>query len=396
VYFAGFGNFFKTGLAEFTEVGNMNDMGNTVTRCVTLPVRSCGENVSILDTFRRPWRLATDLANWCQRELALHDPGLRQPDHDKMLKYEPKAFNGRSLYAHVTANCPFRSEFDGAAGSMGAIIKHVEDAWRKHPKFGRFSVLWKGEAAPCVFRFAFPWPVRSQELRILRGKNDEPQAVITLPGGRVVAALASGKEFYRQSKQFDILLADLSRLKQAKVCARFRCGKLVGVDIRLVGSFDVNEATGDNAAEIHTDANALLIARVSGHQPWIINADHLRRWQEQHRVFLQRSGEDMKREKRMTPQQRKNLQKAIELRCVKHHARMDTGIKQIAAQLVRFCERQRVGCVAYNDTIREYFPDGFQWANLESIMRAKLAEFGVKWISTDGTDEKNGKNTQGA
>lgn len=133
-----------------------------ITRVVTLPIRAVLGGAELFDTLRPAWRLATDLANWCQRELVTADVR-RSPGDAKLAPFDRKCLpGGRDLYGHVNAACPFRAAFDGAAGSLSAVTKAVEDAWKGHPRFGRFAVLWEGKASACVFRFPYPWPVRAQ------------------------------------------------------------------------------------------------------------------------------------------------------------------------------------------------------------------------------------------
>ena len=53
-----------------------------VTLVVTLPVRDVNGDPKVVDALRDAWRLSTDLANWCQRELAMHD-ARREPNRDE-------------------------------------------------------------------------------------------------------------------------------------------------------------------------------------------------------------------------------------------------------------------------------------------------------------------------
>ncbi len=350
-----------------------------VVRVVTLPVREVVEpDGRVIDTFRDAWRRSTDLANWCQLELVKHDVG-RQPDAAKIAKYVPKMFpGGVSLYGHVNTSCPFRPQFDGAAGSMSAVVKAVEDTWRTHKEFGRFAVLGKGSARPAVFRFPYPWPVRSQELRIYRGAEGRPQASLTLPGGRVVVRLGDGQEFRRQLRQFDALLADVSRVKQAKVTGRMSRGKLVGADLRIVGAFDPGEAKGARAAVVRTDPNALLVVEVEGRQPWVLNRDDLRRLQAVRAAVRQRYAEDLKHEKRVPRKARRGMVQSLSNRCDKFNARIDTAVHQVAAQVAQYLHRAGVSTVIYDDGDKDYIPDGFPWAVLGDRVGYKLESAGVE------------------
>ena len=368
-----------------------------VPRIVSLPIKEIigADGPAVLDTFAAAWRLSTDLANWCQRALALNDPGLRTPDAERLTKYDPKCLpGGRSLYQHVVAACPFHGAFAGASDAIAIITKTVEDTWRGHPDFGRLAVLWRGEARPAVFRHPYPWPLRGDSVRLFRDPAGRPCARLVMPGGRVSVRLADGAEFARQLRQYDRLLADPARLKQSRVTGRSKGGRLVGADLRLVGLFDAAEPrAGGVAAVIRTDPAALLVVEADGRRPWILNHDEARRLQAAHRAFRQRIAEDLKHEKRLTRDQRAGLRGALERRCEKHARRMDTLLHQVSAQVAGYCRRAEVAAAVYDDGVKSYQPDGFPWAALADRIRYKLADAGVQLVgkgelSLPGTEDE--------
>lgn len=240
------------------------DRPDRVTRVVTLPIRGVEGDATVLDTFRPAWRLATDLANWAQLELACRDsrraPGMdRFPAYDRaaMFGTVPRRFNRAakgdkpaarvgdpqvsSLYALWSAEYPGRAAWDGSSVSARDVLTAVEKTWVNHKSFGRFAVMWKGEARAATFRFPYPWPVpadKGKTLRVWKDDAGRPHASFPLPGGRVAVRLADGREFRRQLRQFDTILADVTRLRQAKVTGRWVGDKLVGADLRLVAGFD--------------------------------------------------------------------------------------------------------------------------------------------------------------
>jgi hypothetical protein len=362
-----------------------------IVRVVTLPVREV-DGSRVLDAFRDAWRLSTDLANWCQRELALHDPGARVPGAERMARYVPKCLPGeRSLYQWVNHACPFRDQFAGCAGSMGAVIKAVEDAWRSHPRFGRFAVLWRGESRPCVFQYPYPWPVRSQELRIMRGAEDRPRASITLPGGRVSVRLADGGEFRRQLRQFDTLLADVSRIKQAKITGRWNSGRLVGADLRLVGAFDpASERSDTVCAVVTTGPTALLTVEVDGRSdPFIYHGDDLRAVIAQHDGWRHRLAVDLKHEKRWPAAKRAGIVNgpAVQARMDKARNRLRTARQQAAACVAGFLTRQGVGAVVYRDADKTFLPR-FDWTGLRELVRCKCEENGIAFQHEQGAEDE--------
>lgn len=363
-----------------------------VTRTLTLPIRSVirdgEESPLVLDAFRDSWRIGTDLANWCQRELVTYD-ARRDPGMVKMPKYEHSQFpDGSSLYQRVNAACPFRAMFDGAAGSMGSIVRAVENTWRSHPRFGRFAVIWKGESSPCVFKYPYPWPVRSQELRIFRDNENRPRASITIPGGRVEIRLADGPEFRRQLRQFDELISNVSNIGEAKISGHRRDGRLVGAKLHIVGDFEVAERPeASNVCYLHTDPGALLVAEINGRKVTVTNGDHIQRalkiitvTNARHKSFLERTRQDKKHEVRMSPDQLRNLESKISQRCDKQNNRIRTAIQQIAAQVAHLCSRQNVAIIAYDDRNKEYVPS-FAWDALKQRIKAVfVGEMSGEWI----------------
>lgn len=371
-------------------------MSDTIPRVVTLPVREivdpAPENPAhVLEAFRAAWRFSTSLANWCQRELTLHDPGLRAVRAERLVRYEHKMFpGGLSLYQWVCGQYPDRPEFAGAAGSMGAVVKAVEDAWRSHPRFGRLSVLWRGESRPCVFQWPYPWPVRSQELKISR-IDDRPHASITLPGGRVVVRVADDENFRRPLQQFDLLLEHPDRLRQAKITARRKGGRIIGADLRIVGQFDprVLTAADDACACINTTSHALLVVDVEGRpDSFVYHGEELRQVIAVHDGWRLKLSVDMKHEKRWPSAKRRRVYggEGVRARFDKAANRLRTARQQIAASVVAFLVRQRVKAVVYRDR-EKGFLQRFDWTGLREVLRHKCEEAGIAFQHERGGDD---------
>jgi hypothetical protein len=160
--------------------------------------------------------------------------------------------------------------------------------------------------------------------------------------------------------------------------------------LKMVGHFPkVERAGADNVCFLHTDPNALLVAEINGRSVTVTNGDHLQRAHaviravnDRHRRFLQRVSEDKKREVRMDPRQRANLNQKVDDRCGKQRARLDTAVKQIAAEVARFLQRQRVGLLAYDDSVKSFLPEGFQWFALAArLQQLFVVEMGGEWVS---------------
>lgn len=372
-----------------------------VPRCVSVPLGWClgfvpkphdpfaadgqdfGDRAEKHPVILRGWRLATDTANAAVHELFRRDVR-RLPGMTTFPKWVPVDLFKEWL--NDKASEPFKTAFAafvGAKGSGADILRSVRESYTRQ----RHEVIWKGEAWPLSYRYPYPWPVRRQEWRLKHSPATGWLVSITLPGGRYVFELKTGPDFRRQEADLHRIVAGEANAGALRLCPMKTDGHVVGVMLRLSGFFQPADKAGTNAAFIHTDPKAFLVVEVAGRSPWILNADHLRRafaviatGQERHKVFLQRTREDLKFEKRLTRRQRKNLLKRVGQRCDKHAARMDTALHQLAAQVIRFCVRQGVSIVAYDDHIKTFLPDGFQWFEFASRLRHKAELAGMTWI----------------
>lgn len=359
----------KKGAKEASEKGP-----GFVIRSVTLPVgvpdgRSWDElNAALNNCFR----LSTDLANWCVHRLFCIDtPG------------EAKTPDGvKNWYGYGDAGHHYKpwGEWAGAMASAQCVIRGVQ---RKYIQ-DRFGVMVRHIQKCLTYRYPYPFPVHNQSWRASYADGGFPVVSVSLPGhGSFDLRLKRRADFGRQLAMFKQLVPVSNGGTGSAVkgeAALYRNGK-GDLLVKLVGKFPKRESEKrEHACFLHTDPNALLVAEIDGRSPWILNADHLKRWQATHRTYRQRASEDSKREKRMDRRQRQSLNKSRDLRCDKHNHRLDTAVHQLSAQVARFCARQGVATVAYDDANKEYIPDGFPWHMLKERLRYKLEGDGVEWI----------------
>lgn len=376
----------------------------TVVRCVTIPVAvplgsdPAGNpwtwqtfNAALLPAFR----LSTDLANWAVHTLFRRDtPGeAKAPAAVKSRGVGNQA--GCYLYGEAVAGFPdWSGRVAGAAASAQCVFQAV------HKKYlqDRFAIMCRHESGLLTYRFPYPFPVHNATWKTGYASGDFPTVSVAIPGvGRVELRLKRDGGFRRQLAMFRQLHDGTAKRGEAALY-RDRKGVLL---LKMVGHFPrVERAGDDNVCFLHTDPNALLVAEINGRSVTVTNGDHLRRAHavirevnDRHRRFLQRAGEDKKREVRMDRKQRANLNAKVEDRCGKQRARLDTAVKQIAAQVARFLQRQRVGLVAYDDGVKTFLPDGFQWHALKTrLTQLFVGEMGGEWI--DGSGMVSGRTTQ--
>ena len=346
----------------------------TVIRAVTLPVgvplgRSWEEINPVL---RDCWRLSTHAANWCIQQLYRRDTvGVaKTPDAVRM----GKEADGR-FYAYGSAKSePWFGDWAGAKQGLNICLKYA------HRKYlaERFAVMVKGEQRLLTLRHPYPFPVDADGVKLSYADGGFPVVSLQLPGlGSVPFRLKRRADFGRQLAMFK-QLHDGTAIKGEAAIYRNSKGDLL---VKLVGKFPKREAVGrEHVCLLHTDPAAFLVAEIDGRSPWILNADHLKRWQASHPSYRQRASEDSKREKRMDARQRAFLNQSRELRCDKHNHRLDTAVHQLTAQVARFCERQKVACVVYDDAIRDYLPE-FQWHKVQTRLSYKLDALGIQFVA---------------
>lgn len=392
-------------------------------RVVSLPVRAVvgpdGEDdPRVLDVLRPVWRLSTDLANWGIGELVRRDVR-RTPDMTKLPPYNPEAMFGTAaakIGRKAVGDKPSRAAGDrkvvgnlyqlwnrtadmtawaGASQPASDILRAVEHTWKTHKEFGRFAVVWKGDARAAYHRYPYPFPcpkgpVKSPWVRLARDERGRPCVDLYVPGGRRTFVLATGAEFRRQLAEFDQLAADPARLCQVRITGRSRGGRLVGAMLRITGRFPVRPKGSDLACVVRTDPAALLVLEIPGRPASVFNADDLRRAHLRHKVHLRRVGEDLKFEKRAPAARRAGVRVGVAKRCDKHANRLRSGLQMIVAQVAGLCERNGVGTVVYDDAVRTFMgtdragePIGFPWYDLKTTLANKLIGLGIGVISSD-------------
>jgi hypothetical protein len=394
---------------------------NYVQRVVSLPVVAVvGANQKPWEPFRHPWDLATSLANWLQRELLRHD-AIREPGMGALPKYDGKMFRhawscltptmqanirkknpdktyaatdmvGVDLYGHWSIACPFRGEFDGAAGSASTILRAVESRWKGHKEQGRFAVLWKRDTASPTARWPQPWVVRRSDYR-LSLVGGVPHVEMSLPGGRVTVRLDNAAGWRRDARRFGLLVSGEATAGDLKVMAKFRDGKLVGVMLRISGLFPAAQQESDEEREaiITTTAENLLVVQVAGQEPFVFCGDDVVGKQAAYDRWRQRAATDLKHEKRWPKPKRRKMVLSNQQAAINAANRVKTCIEQLVSMVVGheckrtgrmvpgYVLRQRVATVIYNDECKEFIRR-FEWHTLREKMRQRCAETGVRFI----------------
>lgn len=337
---------------------------DTIVRAITFPVvepvgRTWKEFRAALQAC---WRESTSLANWAITEL-LKQERLRRPD-DRKISKAPVLY----LYGHAKKNFWGWGAWAGCYQSANCVLRQADKKWRSD----RYKVMWTGDASAPTFRYPHPYPVHNQAWSPEFDEGNRPIVRVSLHGETWTLRLRGGPEFARQLAGFRQILAGAKKGE----LAIFRRGREGHVMLKMVAHFPKPEAKSGHTLLVRTDPEHFWVCEREGRAAWIVNADHVKRWIAAHKDFLQRLSEDTKYEKRWPARMRENMNKARELRCRKHHDRIDTWCHQATAMLVEFCRRQGAAEVIYDDECQEYLPS-FPWHNLKTKLGYKLEAAGI-------------------
>lgn len=351
-------------------------------RAATIPVAGPvdAEWDDLRAVLKECWAQATGIANWAVTELARNDMP-REHDQTRIAK-APKLY----LY-------PGARKVEPACNpqSVVAILHAVEGRYRK----ARLATIWDRTQAHPVYRFPQPYPVHNQGWSCLRGPGDTPCITVRLGDRRWVLRLRGGQEFHRQLavwKQIALGQAcqgELSLIGQwvektdHRPAAEMRepgggPRRQLRVMVKMVAWLPRTARQGlEGTLYIRTSHPAFLMYHVGRDgEPRYLHAEHVKRWEAQHRRRLQAMADDLKYEKRWPAQMRRNMLAAQDRWVAKYRDRLDSFTHETTAMLAGFARRQGVATVVL-DLTDQSFCERFPWHSLREKLAYKLDAFGI-------------------
>jgi hypothetical protein len=371
-----------------------------VLRSILLPVASPVDRTweEFRGALTRCWEQSTALFNWAVTELAKADV-VRQPG-DTQLARMPRVY----LYPRARQCFP-----DLEPNTLASILHTVESLYRR----SRLDVVWRNQASLPRFRYPVPFPVNAQCWRPSFGDNGEPLLSIRLAGERWTLRLRGGPQYrYPLALFTDLVNGEALQAEAAVYRQRASTGdhrpaveerepaggrrvryrtiaKLVVWSPRKAGQ---QERKGQ--MEVQTSARHFWVAVIPGQEPWVLNADHVRRWQVQHSKFLHRLSQDGKYEKQWPARNRRHMEDARQVRCDLHRRRMHTFCHQATAMLANYAARRRVAEVVYDDRDQSFTAE-FPWSELRRLLSVKLDEKGIRLRVVEGPTLPEGATDEG-
>lgn len=361
-----------------------------VLRAIIFPVAGPADRdwATLRARLQRCWQQSTMLANFCVTELAKADV-VRTPALEK-LPPAPKVY----LYPILRSLCP---EMD--AQSVVALSHAVQGKYNK----SRLDVVWRGAATLPRYRYPVPYPVPAAGWRAhwLSEEERVPLVSMRLGGERVTLRLRGGFNFRRQLDGFgaivsgDALAGGLEIYRQGAHASDHRPGAEKSgahIMVKLVAWLPRQERRAkekERTMLLRTDKESFLVGEIDGRaEPWVLNADQVRRWIAAHRVRLDRLGADTKFEKRWPAESRRGIAEVREAMAVKQRHRLHSWCHMAAAMAVGFARRQGVTRISFDDG-EKGFATSFPWHELKKLVEEKCQKEGLEFASATVVSEES-------
>lgn len=389
-----------------------------VIRGITFPVDACLDHTwaEFQTALHECWRHATQAANWAVTQQALRDtprtPGVeKQPRMARPNLYQ----EARVLFAGCLDS-----------QSLGAIL---DQAWKKHrdPKTGRWHSLWLFDRALSTFVYPVPCPFpskdwtarfatvtiqrRGQQGELLDREIEAPVVNVRFgTAGRFDLVLRTERRG-RQVHQLRRLLAGEFKPCEA-VLYRVRVGNgshagTTGrgngggkkfhyrVMVRLSVWMPRRPAREDRSGILFVSTGADCLWRAwtedRADNPWIENADHIKRAIVAYDRQRQRLSEDSKHERRRPRREMQPILDRLEVLGRNQHNKLRDFCHQAADRIVGFARRHRLEKVVYDDSERGFFPS-FPYSIICGCLQQKceMETLTFEQVGSSGNEEDEG------
>jgi hypothetical protein len=332
----------------------------TRVRAVTFQVVSPvdGDWKALRQTLGEMWVQTTQAANWMIRELYMRD--VRRNGQAKMPAM-PKVY----LYPEA------RIQFPELPPQTVVALEHAIS--RKYRSL-RYKIIWQSALSLPNFRYPTPYPVHNQSWKAYLDEGNRPCVSVRLPHGenkRWELRLAGGRRYRRQLAAFRQLVDGVAKAGELAI-SKNHDGEIF---VKLVGRFPAADGSSARTGvlRVHTDKDCLLVAAdEKDERIWRLNFDHVKRWIAEYAVRLERLRQDRKAEERPHPsfEARQNDEVG------KQRRRLDSAVKEAAAQLCHFALRRKFSAIRYNDA-EKGFAMSFPWFQLRDRIRTKCQDLGL-------------------
>lgn len=350
---------------------------------ITIPVAHAEWDV-FRPALKQAQEAVTALSNWAVRKLLGNDV-TRASGETKLPPMPAIYLYGEAPECHAWCSV--------SKGTGGAVLQAVEQRYRAV----RYDMIWRASAAPPVYRYPQPIPLRPDGYKL--GIIDERVcAEVLLSGQRHRLTLAGGHQYRRQRKAIEWLIEHSELMAQASLyeveahtgdhrptnTKRDNGGgvrRSKRLLLKVVGWLPIKaDSIPDNTLSIHTDAESLLVAVDNdGERVWTYNADHAKRIAMRHSSHLgrlSRLSDDRKAERRKPARESRSYRNMLQERSSKDHSRLTSLCHEVSASVVQFAARRKCAEITYDDAERK-FCASFPWAKLGLMIEQKSKARGI-------------------
>ena len=355
-----------------------------VLRAVTFPVvgpvgRKWPE---FREALHAAWSDATSLSNWLLTELYTRD--VRREPGMKKLPKQPRTY----LYPEARARFP---------ALPSRTLAAIENATQRKYRAVRYKLIWLAEVSLPNYRYPTPLPVPNQAWKARYGRDNVPLIDLRLAGGRWTLQLRGGSHYRRQLLAFrhivdgEAVQGELAIYRKRASASDHRNAvadrnsgrskQQYRVMAKLVAWLPKKPPLkGSGTLYVRTDRDSLLIAlNAKDERLWVLNADHIRRWEAEHRRRLNRWSDDTKAEQQPVAKFQSRREAAV----TKYRRRLDSACHEAAAQLANYAARRRFAKIQYDDTDTS-FCGRFPWFKLHSLIQEKVDARGIEFVHVSG------------
>lgn len=309
------------------------------------------------DALAEMWIETTRASNWIMTELYKRD--VRRNGEPKMPPM-PKAY----LYPELRQLFPALTP---------QSVTSLEQAVTAKYRAKRYEIVWTNACALPTFRYPTPFPVHNQSWYV---EFDAGKPIVSARIGdkRWQFRLKAGHQFRRQMADLHAIVNG-NGLPGELALYKHHDGQILCKIVAWVPRLGASEYQG--IMFVHTGIEHFITAQFSqdaADEAWYLNADHIRRWVREYERHLQRLREDRKAEQRPVSSFANHQQIVV----AKQRRRMDSAVKEIAAQIANYARRRHAAQLEYKDAVRH--EETFPWFLLKERLKTKCNEYGMEFV----------------
>ena len=271
---------------------------------------------------------------------------------------------GKRLYDSI------KTSFPGQSNIAATITRAANEKYCAE----RFQILIGRRSLPT--QRSWPMPLlHNKSTRMVKFRLDHDGNVLAsfkLGETCYVVRLRGGSNYARQLRTIKAAI-ESEAIGDSKVWIDRRGVAVFGIACRIPPQ-DREGLSG--TLRVHTSRDAFIVAtKQQNDTPFVINADHVKRWQAERMRIQQRLRQDRK-----SGTVRAKLVNRQRIVSQKYFNRLDSFTHEAAAPIAEHARRRRVSTVEYDGTIKSYYGPQFPWYEFEQKLEDKCQLIGIQFV----------------